>query len=414
MCVAIAQDIDFALRRAGPRPHVAKRTALSVAADAYVAAVHPKRTTDTQSSQHDIVELAYVLTSDAPRPLQDEQGRDQPGCGTPAVTEQRSARLAEKVAAASARWLDLARNKDWESVAADLSVYRFCGETLTTDPRRTQAYKDSVLAVLGLADADQRAQRYPQLSVADVAALVEVAARCAAAFWVEDTPRTTVRHMAHDTIPTGPPVRTPPHRLSTEDSQWVEDQILQEVRRGQLERGLSEWGSPPFPTKAVVPAHQRARKRRMVVDYRRVNARTRRALYYVRRADDVKQECAGSLWYTFLDACAGFNQIANTERARKMLAILARSGQYLPRCLTFGPHNGPEDFAYAVDRIFTPAVRATRRYCREWQAYADDITVRTGRYLEGTCLSDTEYAARIGNRSPETTGAASPRPTRGT
>ena len=75
-----------------------------------------------------------------------------------------------------------------------------------------------------------------------------------------------------------------------------------------------------------------------------------------------------------------------------MLAILARSGQYLPRCLTFGPRNGPEDFAYAVDRIFTPAARATRRYCKEWQAYADDITVRTGRFLEGECLSYDEYA----------------------
>ena len=33
-----------------------------------------------------------------------------------------------------------------------------------------------------------------------------------------------------------------------------------------------------------------------------------------------------------------------------MLAILARSGQFLPRCLTFGPTNGPEDFAFATDR----------------------------------------------------------------
>ena len=33
---------------------------------------------------------------------------------------------------------------------------------------------------------------------------------------------------------------------------------------------------------------------RIVVDYRRVNARTLRAVYYVRRADDVKAEAAGS------------------------------------------------------------------------------------------------------------------------
>ena len=223
-----------------------------------------------------------------------------------------------------------------------------------------------ILAALHLSEPAAATARYPDLSTADLAALRETVLRCAAAFWIEGTPRTTVRHMAHDTIPTGPPVRTPPHRLSGTDAQWVEDQIIKEVRRGQHERGMSEWGSPPFPTKASVPAHQRLRKRRMVVDYRRVNARTRRALYYVRRADDIKVARAGSLWYTFLDACAGFNQIANTDRARRMLAILARSGQYLPRCLTFGPHNGPEDFSYAVDRLFSPGLHAQRRFCKEW------------------------------------------------
>ena len=120
-----------------------------------------------------------------------------------------------------------------------------------------------------------------------------------------------------------------------------------------MERGNSPWGSPPFPTKEF-PQHKKARKRRMVVDYRRVNARVARAIYFVRRAADVTMECSGSIWMTLVDACAGFNQIVNTERARRMLAIVARSGQFLPRCLTFGPTNGPEDFSYVVDRIYAP------------------------------------------------------------
>ena len=56
-------------------------------------------------------------------------------------------------------------------------------------------------------------------------------------------------------------------------------------------------------------------------------------------------EAAGSAYLTFLDAVTGFNQIKNTRRAMEMLAIVARSGQFLPVCLTFGPHNGPEDFS---------------------------------------------------------------------
>ena len=72
-----------------------------------------------------------------------------------------------------------------------------------------------------------------------------------------------------------------------------------------------------------------------MVDYRRVNARTLRAVYYIRRADDGKSEVAGSTFMAFVDAVTGFNQVINTPRARQMLAIIACSGQLLPICLTF-------------------------------------------------------------------------------
>jgi hypothetical protein len=133
----------------------------------------------------------------------------------------------------------------------------------------------------------------------------------------------------------------------------------------------------------------------MVIDYRAVNKRTRRAVYYVRRQEDVKAEAAGSAFLTFLDAVTGFNQVVNTQRAREMLAVLSRSGCWLPRCLTFGPHNGPEDFSYVVDRLFSGGGKARRRFCSTWLAYVDDITVRSGRYAGGRLYTDEEYAELV-------------------
>ena len=78
-----------------------------------------------------------------------------------------------------------------------------------------------------------------------------------------------------------------------------------------------------------------------------------------------------------------------------MLAILARSGQFLPVCLTFGPSNGPEDFAYSTDRVYAPGRNRKMRLCKEWEIYADDSTIRTGRYIDGVYFSDKEYSARI-------------------
>ena len=111
--------------------------------------------------------------------------------------------------------------------------------------------------------------------------------------------------------------------------------------------------------------------------------------------------CAGSVFLTLVDACKGFNQIVNTERARQMLAILARSGQFLPRCLTFGPTNGPEDFAYATDRVYAPGAGRRRFFCESWQIYADDITIRSGRVIDGVLYTDEEHRARIDRAKEE-------------
>ena len=129
-------------------------------------------------------------------------------------------------------------------------------------------------------------ERHPELSEHDVAAAREVFARKAAGMWLDGTPRTTVRHVQHDTIPTGPPSRVPPHNLRGEPAEWIDQKLEDEVQRGQLERGNSPWGSPPFPTRDFA-AHKKQRKRRIVVDYRKVNSRTLRAVYFVRQAADV-------------------------------------------------------------------------------------------------------------------------------
>ena len=63
--------------------------------------------------------------------------------------------------------------------------------------------------------------------------------------------------------------------------------------------------------------------------------------------------------------------------------------------MTFGPVNGPEDFAYTVDRNFAPGRDAKRRYCTEWQAYVDDLTVRTGRVIDGVFYTDEQVTGKL-------------------
>ena len=105
-------------------------------------------------------------------------------------------------------------------------------------------------------------------------------------------------------------------------------------------------------------------------------------------------EAAGSAFLSMLDAVTGFNQVENAERAKRVLALVSRSGQFLPTCLTFGPQNGPEDFAYVVDRIYAGKHRRMR-LMKEWLPYVDDLTIRSGRVLDGVVYRDKEVTARV-------------------
>ena len=115
------------------------------------------------------------------------------------------------------------------------------------------------------------------------------------------------------------------------------------------------------------------------MDYRAVNSHTVRAQYPLRRTDDVKAEAIGSVYYTMLDAVKGFNQVENTTRALKVHAVLSVSGCFLPRVLTHGPTNGPEDFSKVADQNFAGGRAQKRRLCSEWLPYIGDVCVRTGR-----------------------------------
>ncbi|MBP51092.1 MAG: hypothetical protein CMA68_03335, partial [Euryarchaeota archaeon] len=362
------------------------------------------------AAQGDAMLQHHVLSTvglQAPKAV-NQYHKVSPGPTDPAVADTRSKESAEAekeqkrlddahetaFLKATAYWKARADAKDWHCISSDLSVYQYCGQydeiLKSGDPRRNDAYRKKVIEGLGFGEGKKK----DDLTEADMVLMREVLSRKAAAFWLEGEPRTALRYLQHDTIPTGPPCRTPPHRLKGEEADFVDAELQKDVQQGQLIRGNSEWASPPFATKAFAE-HRRQRKRRIVVDYRRVNQRILRAVYFVRSADGVVFEVAGSMWCSFVDACKGFNQVANTRRAREMLAILARSGQYLPVCLTFGPTNGPEDFAFATDRVFAPGRGRKMRFCKNWQIYADDITVRTGRWRDNTYFTDEQSTERI-------------------
>ena len=115
----------------------------------------------------------------------------------------------------------------------------------------------------------------------------------------------------------------------------------------------------------------------MVVDYRMLNSVTERRYFVIPNADGLKSTVAGSLYISVGDLKEGFNQVDNEEETAKKMAVICASGCYLPRGLTFGPTNGPEDFQELVFMVFH------RKLYTDWFLFLDDLTIATGR---PTCL----------------------------
>ena len=75
------------------------------------------------------------------------------------------------------------------------------------------------------------------------------------------------------------------------------------------------------------------------------------------------------------------------------------SGCFLPRVLTLGPTNGPEDFSKVVDQNFAGGRAQKRRLCSEWLPYIDDFCVRTGRWRGGAPVSDAQHRVQLASAS---------------
>ena len=166
-------------------------------------------------------------------------------------------------------WIDRLKNGDLSGNGVPEGSYLPLRneEAVLEDVRSTEEYKDACCAAVGLGPVpDERYSHFE--NPADIALLRWCVRRGSPCMALPDTPRTSVRGFLHRLITIGGPVKSTIHRLSATDTAWIEQAVQEDVARGQLTRGNSNWGSPGFPTKESLAHKGIKRKRRMVVDYR--------------------------------------------------------------------------------------------------------------------------------------------------
>ena len=135
------------------------------------------------------------------------------------------------------------------------------------------------------------------------------------------------------------------------------------LKDGIVEPSRSPWASPVL----LVP--KKDGSTRFCVDYRRLNAVTKRDRYPLPQIQDIFDAMGGSTVFSTLDLKSGYWQIPMDKRDREKTAFTCHRGHFQFNRVPFGLTNAPAVFQRAMDGILSPVLG------RSALVYIDDIVV---------------------------------------
>ena len=163
---------------------------------------------------------------------------------------------------------------------------------------------------------------------------------------VDELGRTKVlKHMVHtkESVPIRQPVRRLPPCRKEKVHLMLQDMVKQEVIQPSSSPRLHQWcwfkegWDTPF----------------LCVDYRKINAITRRDAYPLPRVDDTLDTLSGSCLFSTLDLASGYWQVELDEASHEKTAFCTPSGLYEIKVMPFGLCNAPATFQQLMDLVLT-------------------------------------------------------------
>lgn len=142
------------------------------------------------------------------------------------------------------------------------------------------------------------------------------------------------------------PVRQRYRRLPPSQYEQVKAHI-QEL----LDKGIVRPSSSPFSSPIVI-VFKKNGEMRLCVDYRLLNAKTRKDAYPLPRIEETLDALTGARWFSTLDLASGYNQVPVAERDKAKTAFCTPFGLFEFNRMPFGLCNAPSTFQRLMERIF--------------------------------------------------------------
>jgi transposase InsO family protein len=157
----------------------------------------------------------------------------------------------------------------------------------------------------------------------------------------------TIKTTIHHVINTGdhPPVNAKPYFKTIEQRKNIQGQIDKMLQAGFVIPSNSPWSSP------VVLLTKPNGEFRFIIDYRKLNAITKKDSYPQPTVEELLQRLGDHSWFTKLDLKSGYYQIPIQQDDKEKTAFITQDGLYQFEVLPMGLMNAPPTFQRVMNNI---------------------------------------------------------------
>ncbi|QRW18194.1 Retrotransposable element Tf2 protein [Rhizoctonia solani] len=142
------------------------------------------------------------------------------------------------------------------------------------------------------------------------------------------------------------PLNSPLYSMTNAKSATLKDWLRDKLKAGKIRPSKLSISSP------VMFVPKKDGSRRLVVNYRRLNNRTKKNVYPLPRPDDLMAQLCGAKVFTKLDLRWGYNNVRVKEGDKWKTAFRTKYGLYKSLVMTFGLTNAPAAFQHFMNKLF--------------------------------------------------------------
>ena len=159
------------------------------------------------------------------------------------------------------------------------------------------------------------------------------------------------------------PIRMRPYPIAYKHKEIIKRHIDDMLAGKIIQHSTSSWAAP------VVLADKADNTKRFCVDWRRLNAITRKDSYPLPKIEDLLDSLRGQSLFSTIDLAAGFWQIELAEKSRELTAFVVDHNLYEFLRLPFGLTNSPGTFQRLMNHVLKDVIG---KICL---VYLDDIII---------------------------------------